>query len=793
MNSIKKFIKNNIIEISYLVIAIITIVLLSTYLSSLFKITCLMGDDLKEAIRIEDLNFFQYVFSREGNRFRPFSNIFVYFEFLICKYNVFIIKIFNIISFSLVGFVICFTLHKITKKYIIPLFATVLVIYSRFSWYNITQVLGMMENVSIILLILICYFMYVYLKSKKLDKYIWINILYFLILFYHERYFVLFIPLFITFVFCENNWKDRLIKSSIPVVIFLFYLFLKTVILRLPFAVDTGGSSNIEFNFLEAFKKSWISLLNIAQLPISEVHLVGINYDTMDISYRIIALIISILTIGLLAIIFIHSIYIMIRKKDKNFFLYFLFLYVALAFYIGGVSSSFRVEMRFLYSGYCLLIYILSVYFSKFNFSENLKLRIPSISVSSLFLCFTVVFTNYMSKNIYPYYYIASQSSTGDYYKKELIDSNLDELKEKKLILIVETNNQKKEFDLFLKQFNLKNGYEIYLSDITIANKEFDENKLLIAYNSGKFYKLNKKDSFFEMKDSWLLNNENQFICYSLTGIISLDFFVPENFIDIKYSIYINDELVDELSDYEKEQAIHYEYRGDNVQDKFFTFKIKSDKTFNPSLNGGTDVRDLQMYVLNFQSDAYRCLYEIPFDEKDNKLVFIDDSSEVIDYLNNLSVNHFNSKVEFCHFSSFNEKINNYNYDNVYLVRNNQLENFDPDNYIYCLNSPFWTIGYNTDFLCYSNTGKIHLEFYVPLEFINDMVYEIRINGELIEKYDSLLSDSSYCFEYDSTNLKGQCFILSIISDKVYIPSEHGSQDQRSLQMYIINFNSSVE
>lgn len=786
MEKVKSWLLDNYKEIIYFAISLTAIVLLSVYLSSFFKIECLVGDDLNELRRSMRMNFFQYIFSTEGNRIRPVSNTFVYLELVICKGNVDMIKVFNIISFSLTGFAMLFILHQITHMRVILLIASLLFIYSRFSWYSITQVLGIMENLSITLVLLITYFTYLYLKNGKLLYYILMNVLYLLILFSHERYFIIFISLFVVILINEKNWKQKLIKSATPLLVFGFYYILKTQFLGLLFAVDTGGVSAVKIDVLKIIQQSWTSLLNISQIVISENYLAGITFEQMETGYQNISYVISIATFILMIAAFLYSIYLLVKKKDKEYFLLILFLFITLAFYIAGVSSSFRVEMRFLFPGYCLLLCIISLFFYKILSEKKDYIKLTSISILSVFVSCTILLTNYMNDNIYPYYYIVLGTESGNQLKEELIDKNEERLKEDKLIIFAYSKEDVNYLDLFLNQFNLKHGYEVcLLLDIETLNEKNVDGNLVFLYENGKVTEVNKLENYCVIKDEWLLGLENSFFCYSFTGILTLDFFVLENFTDIEYSIFINGELIQTFKDFSVNQVVHYEYINEKIQDKYFTFTIKSNKFYNPSDHGGTDIRDLQIYLLSFKSDCFS--NGILKEPLMNDSVILLDNDKYLSYLKSISL--FEGKnIVIGLKDNLLDLVKTYKSYSFYYFNENSFTQIETKDYIKNSGN-YWTTGYSTDILCYSETGKVHLSFFTPKEFLTDITYQIKINSQTIETITISPNQTDYTVDYESEELKNSFFILSIVSDKVYIPSLYGGEDIRELQMFIVSLN----
>ncbi|MGM9970248.1 MAG: hypothetical protein ACI35S_07620 [Anaeroplasma sp.] len=595
------------------VLKIVLVWLLLLFLAFLlnreFTILSFSGDDLSEYHRVMEMNFFDFVFSTSSNRFRPVSSLFVYLQLFICKNNMVLIQWWNIFSFSLLGLLFFTVSFKISKCSWISLLLSVLFIYSRFSWYNVTQVLGRMENLCLAFIILIIYFMYNYQKTKE-RRWFWLSLVfYFLIIFSHERYFILFIPCFIFYAFSGKTNKEKIIFSLSFILSFFLYYYFKTIILKMSFAVDTGGQETITIDIIETLKKSVISLLNVFQLPISSDYLVGIVFDDMDVYHQIFAEVISFLSFGYLIIFLINFIYCLIKKKYNEAFSLNVILVIMMAFLIGTVSTSMRVEMRFLYSSYAVFLISIAYNYNFIKTNYN-KIWMYSIRVLSiLFGILTFVFSIYMTEQSYPFYYIHQQNSLANYWYDSIYRIYLNNGSNKKVAIIIDNDDYYSDLNNYLLQFDFSKGFIIeknendFIDTLNLCLKESSDELLIFYYTDNKILFIEPSEYYEDTNERWLEGTKQSILCFSTNGKISLEFYINTDLLNMNYCFYINDQLIGQIDSFTNEDRYEFIYESDDINNQFFYFTIACEEPYKPYENGGQDIRDLLMYFLRISCD----------------------------------------------------------------------------------------------------------------------------------------------------------------------------------------------
>ena len=582
-------------------IAFFVLVLFSFVVNRFFRIDSFVGDDLVELNDFRTLSFVEFV--GRLPRFRPFSNLFVYLELWICRNHMIGVQFYNIFAFALLGFVFYLVLYAMTDKYLLSLFLAVLTVTSRLSWYNSTQILGRMEDICIILVLLIVYVLFRFSKKHHSGFIAWVCLLYALLLLSHERYFIMGIPL-VLFFLIRGKKNEKIYGTFGPLVVFALYYLLKIEILKIPFAMDTGGTDPVSIDFFKMILNALTGLGNILQLPLAPDYLVGLPLSSMAWSLQIF----TYLVFGGMTLLFlfccVEIVVLLVHKKYQEAFSLPVFLLVMIAFFLGSVSVAKRIEMRFLYSSFVLLLLFFGISLSSWNITPmKTVVKKGAVAVFSLVLVFHFV----MIANAKPFYYIVQDNSWGNVYYREIYRKNAEELKNKKLICIWdEAERTRTNLDLYLKQFDLSYGFEIYNDseefDLLSFLNEHTENQIIVRNHNGTIQTISPRDTKLNLSNVWLEGEENEFVGYSETGEITLEFRIPsEVFANMKYHIYINDEEVLRMENFESNQ--NYQYQISSIEkNRYFKLTIRCEQPYCPADHGQADIRQLAMYVVSLES-----------------------------------------------------------------------------------------------------------------------------------------------------------------------------------------------
>lgn len=307
-------------------------------------------------------NFFEFIFSTGANKFRPvFLSVFFVLLSLIGN-KIWLFGVFNLMFNFLIAVVLFFLFRKISKNITTPICLSFAFIFSRFAYYDITQALGLMESMALLLSIVVIYLLWCYLNTEKI-KYFWMSLILFTtLIFTHERFITILGVYFVLFLLLGLKKKNILLflLSTIPVI---FSFILKIFVLQIRALDGTGGTNILQtfniFSFLQNFLSGWFYLFGINAGP---TYLNGISSEGVPQNIN------TLISTGNICLLLITAFFIILVLKNKkklsrkyisNFLLFFSFIFFTL---IAG-SITFRLEMRWLYVPFVGLLFLLSYIF----------------------------------------------------------------------------------------------------------------------------------------------------------------------------------------------------------------------------------------------------------------------------------------------------------------------------------------------------------------------------------------------------------------------------------------------
>ncbi len=345
---------------------------------------------------------FDFIFAATANKFRPVSNCILFIILKIFENRIHLLGFINLTVNYFIVITLFLIILKISKNKALSFVLSTVYIFSEFSYYIITQLLGLMEAVSLLFSLLMVYFFWKYLNTKS-KKYFWFSLVFFVFaIFSHERFMVLGV-LYILILF----EKKINLKKILLVVIGILPVAINLILLKYFFKVrmfdGTGGTNAIEtFNltqFFTFFKSSWFYLFGANDGP---AYLSGIHYLDAPIY------IINLIYINFILFLVFISLFILFFIKLKKFMQFkkiiinscvFLLFIVSLLFI---ASVTIRVEMRWIYAPFVgLLLFISYLYGEVKN-----KKRYQKIIFTLIFIWATItiginIFYRTHYRNIY--------------------------------------------------------------------------------------------------------------------------------------------------------------------------------------------------------------------------------------------------------------------------------------------------------------------------------------------------------------------------------------------------------
>ena len=355
-----------------------------------------------------------------STRFRPVYWLATYLQMAIVGNHISWFVPFNIICNIIVALSLYYIIRKISRYRLLGFFGGLCYLASRFAYYQLGQALGLMETLALFMAIWILYLLYRYLneansptaaelvadgeaalaeskkgpengnghetgkgpEKKSLEKkslhvrlvscgdwrYALALLLYFLIVFVHERYLSL-LPLFYLVLllklanhrkgFRKAYFREQLRYWIAPAAVFLVITLIRTLCIGTAIPAGTGGTEVTEtFRLSEAIGFALSQVLYIFGINAGPEHLCGLPWDQ---SPAMIKALVKVSIIALFVICMMFAITLLLdlagrdREGRKRFFrilenvLLFL-LFIAMC--IGCSSVTIRVEMRWIYVSY---------------------------------------------------------------------------------------------------------------------------------------------------------------------------------------------------------------------------------------------------------------------------------------------------------------------------------------------------------------------------------------------------------------------------------------------------------
>lgn len=311
------------------------------------QIRGLFMDDLYLWSCYGEQTFREFVFPLGSTRFRFLYNLAAYVQLgLVGSHVTWFVPI-NIILNSAIAYTICRFARTLSGNTMIGFLTGFLYLLSRMSYYQISQVYGLMESLALWASIGILYCLYRYINEPG-QELIWFrmaNGLYFAVCFIHERYMV-FLPLLFLVLLMKRNKKWR--EWAIPLAVFALVQLIRLAAIGTVMPAGTGGT-----DVADTLNSKQVILFAVQQV----LYLFGINTGGNYLcalswreSSRWIKVLVILADVMILAVMIIFIIKVVRSKWERmaifrNCLLFFLFIGACIA----CSSVTIRVEVRWVY------------------------------------------------------------------------------------------------------------------------------------------------------------------------------------------------------------------------------------------------------------------------------------------------------------------------------------------------------------------------------------------------------------------------------------------------------------
>ena len=506
------------------------------------KIYGLYMDDLNRWYWYKEQTFWEDILPLGGPRFRSLFNLASRLELNLIGTHIEWIVPFNILLNALIAFLV----YRISRKYshntFVGSLCGFLYLLSRFSYYQIGQMMGLLETLSLVMAIGILYLLYEYLNeesSRGQGKFFWSCFLYGCICFVHERYMVLF-PLLLLVLFFRKESNRKLWAASIGVFLMVQVIRFLTIGTLLP--AGTGGTKVVKtFSISTVFQYAFSQIAYVFGINAGPTMFSGEYFS--DSPVWVLALV-ALSDFMLLGLVFAFIRFLFRRPENfwkyvQNAFLFFCFIGACIA----CSSVTIRVEMRWVYVSYTAALLfmswmygVLTVYYSKNQ--KPSPSRFLLILIAAYGILMVPVETHYRSK--FPMLYYWGDQHRYNSLAQETYGLYGDDIYGK-TIYVIGDNFHLNDFcaENFFRVFdkeNRENCIEIlHVEDIrdigTITNnmlviqEDLKNNRFHDVTNLAKDFKCRSIYGYYD--DNWIDEQARIQVMAGKTGKIDLTFTYP--------------------------------------------------------------------------------------------------------------------------------------------------------------------------------------------------------------------------------------------------------------------------
>lgn len=312
------------------------------------QIKGLYMDDLYFWSCYGEQSFLQYVFPVGSTRFRFLYYLAAWLEMAVVQNHVAWFVPFNILLNAAVSWSIYIIGRRLSRAKGIGFLCGFMYLSSRMAYYQIGQVLGLMETMALWMSMGILWYLYRYLNEKDSRMYFYVScVLYFGVCFVHERYMALF-PLFLLVLLLKKSRKPWEWGASI--MSFLLVQLIRAFTIGSILPAGTGGTQVADtFSLGDTFRYAMSQIAYVFGINAGPEHLNGCPWSQTPGMVKA-AIILADAAIGVMVLAFVVKLVKEKRKERRssmlgNSALFILFTGLC----IVSSSVTIRVEMRWVY------------------------------------------------------------------------------------------------------------------------------------------------------------------------------------------------------------------------------------------------------------------------------------------------------------------------------------------------------------------------------------------------------------------------------------------------------------
>jgi hypothetical protein len=264
---------------------------------------------------------------------------------------------------------------------------TAVAVFNRFATYLFMQDQAIMEGMAVALFLSLLITSASFLERPTIRHSLLLTLLFGLIVYTHERYLVLALPLILisagTF---RHNRRSSIILAVGATVAALSYLGLKKLWLGAPILVGTGGRM-IDFHLSQISSFVWSGALNLVGINRGPAYLSLEDFPNSPPWIQFVSVAAAILSCWLIVAIIRNAILSPPGKEKTAAFLRLAFYLSTIAVLLVAASVTFRQEFRWLYTPFLAFLAVLSLGVVRLTGDRTRWARLTLTSLLLLSLC----------------------------------------------------------------------------------------------------------------------------------------------------------------------------------------------------------------------------------------------------------------------------------------------------------------------------------------------------------------------------------------------------------------------
>lgn len=538
------------------VIVGLILVLVGILVNAGIEMKGLYMDDLYLWSCYGEQSFTEYVFPIGSTRFRFIYYFIAWLQMAVIGTHVTWFVPMNIFLNVILAFMLYRMAKNLSSSAYVGAICSVLFLFSRMAYYQISQVYGLMETVAMFMALGILYCLYQYLTEKEYHNYrVFYQAvgLYFAICFVHERYMVL-LPLFFLVLAFKRERNFTTWVSTIGTFLFINLIRFFTIGGLAP--AGTGGTDVVDtFSIGATIQYAVSQVAYLFGINAGPEYLNGQNFRESSV---MILVLIGVANLFLLGICIAFFMTLIRNKKDRiqNLMVSTLFLG-----FIGGCiacsSVTIRVELRWIYVSFAAALLFLSWMYGRLIEEQPAASYLFMISVYVILMLPVELYYRGMIPNIYLWpnqtRYNSLAEETYGRYGDDIFG---------KEIYIIGNTYEMSDFTArtFFKVFDSERIAEgtsvtfiedirsigLITEDMVVLQEDPEINGFQDVTKTIKELKLHGISGYYE--DGWLDERAELQVMAGSSGVIELSFYYPGELIENQgLVIYVNEEAVSYL------------------------------------------------------------------------------------------------------------------------------------------------------------------------------------------------------------------------------------------------------